>query len=261
VEDRLSDSQNVARMARITRRTDARPVCLAVYDQLDALLRTLGVKDWAAPTACPGWSVADMVGHLIGAARGNASVREFTRQQLWGMRHRGEFGGNPLDAVNGLQIADHAGLPDARRAEALREVAPLAIRGRMRLSAWFGCVSVPLSSGGSAAVGMPRSVNLGRLLDAVYTRDAWMHTIDIAEAVSRPPSLSAPVNGRIVQDVVLDWVRRHRQPVDLTLTGPAGGRYRHGAGGTVLEMDAVEFCRILSGRSPGDGLLKTKVLF
>ena len=91
--------------------------------------------------------------------------------------------------------------------------------------------------------------------DRLYVADITQHR------VGHPPSLSAPVNGRIVQDVVLDRVRRHRQPVDLTLTGPAGGRYRHGAGGTVLEMDAVEICRILSGRSPGDGLLKTKVLF
>jgi uncharacterized protein (TIGR03083 family) len=257
----VSDSQDVDQMARITRRTDARPVGLAVYEQLDVLLTTLGQKDWAAQTACPGWSVADMVGHLIGAARGNASAREFTLQQLWGLRHRGDFGGNPLDAVNGLQIADHAGLPDARRAEALREVAPLATRGRMRWSAWFGAMSVPLSTGGSAASGMPRSVNLGRLLDVVYTRDVWMHTLDIAEAVGRPPSLSSPVNARVVQDVVLDWVRRHRQPVDLILTGAAGGRYRYGAGSTALEMDAVEFCRTLSGRSPGDGLLKIKVLF
>jgi hypothetical protein len=29
----------------------------------------------------------------------------------------------------------------------------------------------------------------------------------------------------------------------------------------VLELDAVEFCRILSGRVEGDGLLRTKVLF
>ncbi|WP_406831689.1 hypothetical protein ABEG17_02455 [Pedococcus sp. KACC 23699] len=166
-----------------------------------------------------------------------------------------------MDAVNSLQIADHAGLPDARRAEALRAVEPHAVRGRLRLSAWFGALSVPLSTGGSAAAGMPRSVNLGRLLDVVSTRDAWMHTIDISEVVGRPPSLGSPVNGRIVQDVCLDWVRRHGQPVDLTLTGPAGGRYQSGAGGAVPEMDAVEFCRILSGRSPGDGLLSTKVLF
>jgi uncharacterized protein (TIGR03083 family) len=261
VEDRVSDSQDVAQLERITRRTDARAVGSAVYDQLDVLLTSLGEKDWAAPTACPGWSVADMVGHLIGAARGNASVRELTRQQLWALRHRGEFGGNPLDAVNSLQIADHAALPDARRAEALREVAPRALRGRLRLSAWFGAVRVPLSSGGSAAAGMPRSVTLGRLLDVVYTRDAWMHTVDIAEAVGRPPSLSAPVNGRIVQDVVIDWVRRHRRPVELNLTGPAGGRYHYGSGGPVLELDALELCRILSGRSPGHGLLDVKVLF
>lgn len=247
-------------MARITRRTDARSVGLAAYGQLDALLRTLGETDWSAPTACPGWSVSDMVGHLIGAARGNASVVEFTRQQLWGLRHRKDYGGNPLDATNGLQISDQAGRPDTERADVLRDVAPRAIRGRLRLSAWLGSVKVPLSTSGSA-VGMPRSVNLGRLLDVVYTRDVWMHTIDIAEAVARPLSLDEPVNRRIVQDVVLDWSRRHRQPFDLTLTGPAGGQFHWGTGGSVLELDAIDFCRTLSGRSAGEGLLQVKILF
>jgi hypothetical protein len=105
---------------------------------------------------------------------------------------------------------------------------------------------------------MPRTVNLGRLLDVVYTRDVWMHTIDIAEAIGRELPMTHTVNRRIVQDVVVDWVRRHRQPVELVLTGPSGGRYRSGASGAGLELDAIDFCRILSGRVPGEGLLKTK---
>ncbi len=257
----MSDGQDVAQIARITRRTDANPVAAAVYGQLDDLLRTLTDQDWAAPTACPGWSVSDMVGHVIGAARGNASLREYTRQQLRGFRHRGDFGGNPLDALNALQIAEQADLPDSQRADALREVAPDAIRGRLNLSAWVGALTVPISAGGSAASGMPRSVNLGRLLDVVYTRDVWMHTIDIAEAAGRELPTTATVNGRIVQDVVIDWVRRHGQPVDLILTGPGGGHYRSGSNGPVLEIDAIDFCRTLSGRVHGDGLMQVKVLF
>jgi hypothetical protein len=81
-----------------------------------------------------------------------------------------------LDAVNARQIADHAQLPDSHRAEALRSVAPDAVQGRMRLSAWVGAVRVPVSSAGSAASGMPSAVSLARLFDVVYTRDVWMHT-------------------------------------------------------------------------------------
>jgi uncharacterized protein (TIGR03083 family) len=257
----LSEGTEVAQLVPITRRTDASTVALAAYRQLDDLLGSLSVSDWSAPTACPGWSVSDMVGHLIGAARGNASLLEFTRQQMSGFRHRRDFGGNPLDAVNARQIADHAGLPDSERAETLRAVVPDAVRGRMRLSAWAGAVRVPISSDGSAAVGTPSTVSLARLLDVVYTRDVWMHTIDIAEAVGADLAMAAAVNARIVQDVVIDWVRRHRQPVDLALAGPAGGRYRSGSGADVIELDAIELCRILSGRTPGDGLLNVKVLF
>ena len=166
-----------------------------------------------------------------------------------------------MDAVNALHVAEHAHLPDSQRPDVLRAVAADAIRGRMRLSAWVGPVSVPISSGGSAAAGMPRTVNLGRLLDVVYTRDVWMHTIDIAEAVGRQLPTSAAVNGRIVQDVVIDWVGRHGQPVDLVLTGPGGGRYRSGSDGAVIDLDAIDFCRTLSGRLPGDGLLRVKVVF
>lgn len=258
----VPESRDVAQLTPITRRTDARSVALAAYRQLDDLLGSLSDRDWSAPTACPGWSVSDMVGHLVGAARGNASLLEFSRQQMWGFRHRRDFGGNPLDAVNARQIADHAQLPDADRAEALRAVVPDAVRGRMRGSAWLGALSVPISSGGSAATGgMPSRISLGRLLDVVYTRDVWMHTLDIAEAVGRDLPMDAAVDGRIVQDVVIDWTRRHGEPVDLVLTGPAGGHYRSGHHAEVIELDAIEFCRILSGRVPGEGLLNEKVLF
>lgn len=261
MEGVLSEGRDVGQLAQITRRTDARTVALAAYRQLDDLLGSLSGRDWSAPTACPGWSVSDMVGHLIGAARGNASLLEFTRQQLWGFRHRRHFGGNPLDAVNARQIADHTRLPDSHRAEVLRAVVPDAVRGRLRLSAWAGAVRVPISSDGSAAGGMPSIVSLARLLDVVYTRDVWMHTIDIAEAVGGDLPMAAAVNSRICQDVVIDWVRRHRQPVDLVLSGPAGGHYRSGPHAEAIELGAIEFCRILSGRIPGDGLLNVKVLF
>jgi hypothetical protein len=47
------------------------------------------------------------------------------------------------------------------------------------------------------------------------------------------------------------------------LEGPAGGSFQSGQTGEALRLDAVEFCRILSGRNPAEarGLLKTEVLF
>jgi hypothetical protein len=61
--------------------------------------------------------------------------------------------------------------------------------------------------------------------------------------------------------VVGEWTRRHNQPFRLALTGPAGGLFEQGRGGPELMMDAVEFCRVVSGRGSGAGLLEQPVPF
>ncbi|QGN35418.1 hypothetical protein GJV80_06670 [Microlunatus sp. Gsoil 973] len=83
-------ARDVSSITPIRRRIDAAEVATAAYDQLLVLLRTLAPADWSAPTECPGWDVAAVVGHLIGAGRSNASLREFARQQLYGIRHRAQ---------------------------------------------------------------------------------------------------------------------------------------------------------------------------
>ncbi len=252
----------ISQIVPISRRDDAGEVALAAYQQLFDLLDGLSPSDWTSETECSGWQVKDMVAHMLGAAQANASLRENARQQLWGVRHRREYGGNPLDATNAQQISGHGQLSPDDLVSALRAAAPGAVKGRMRLPAIARAVTVPLSTRGSAS-GMPRSVNLGRLVNVIYSRDVWMHTIDIARAVNRSINAELPVNGRVVADVVAEWARRHGQPVDLVLTGPAGGRYRStgGEAATPIELDAIEFCRIVSGREPGRQLLATRVLF
>ena len=88
-----------------------------------------------------------------------------------------------------------------------------------------------------------------------------MHRIDICRAIGREPVLSPEHDGRLVADAVADWARRHGGPFALELTGPAGGTFHAGHGGVGLRVDAVEFCRILSGRAAGDGPLATPVPF
>ena len=58
-------------------------------------------------------------------------------------------------------------------------------------------------------------------------------------------------DGRIVADVVADWARRHGEPFELVLEGPAGGSYRSGTSGERLSLEAVELCRLLSARDGG----------
>jgi hypothetical protein len=101
----------------------------------------------------------------------------------------------------------------------------------------------------------------GYLMDVILTRDPWMHRVDIARATGHSLELTAEADGVLVDDVVREWAGRHGQPYRLRLTGPAGGSWSAGEGGPELERDAVEFCRLLSGRGHGTGLLAQEVPF
>ena len=112
---------------------------------------------------------------------------------------------------------------------------------------------------------VPMPVVGGRSLDwlmsVVLTRDAWMHRVDLARAAGVPLQVTADHDGRIVADIVADWAGQHGRPYDLVLTGPAGGHFAAGRDGEARELDAIEFCRILAGRAPADGLPHPHVVF
>jgi hypothetical protein len=98
-------------------------------------------------------------------------------------------------------------------------------------------------------------------MDRIYTRDAWMHRVDISRAVDRPLQVTAEHDGRLVADVVGEWGRAHKQPYRLVLSGPAGGTWSQGVDGEEHALDAIEFARIMSGRASGTGLLTRTVPF
>jgi hypothetical protein len=103
--------------------------------------------------------------------------------------------------------------------------------------------------------------SLDWLFSVVLTRDAWMHRVDLARAADVPLQVTAGHDGRIVADIVADWADQHHRPYDLVLTGPAGGHFAAGRDAEPRELDAVEFCRILAGRAPADGLPHPHVVF
>jgi hypothetical protein len=108
---------------------------------------------------------------------------------------------------------------------------------------------------------MPERETIGHLLDVIITRDVWMHRVDIARATGRDLVLVPDADGPIVADVVAEWAGRHGHPFELDLRGTTGGTFTHGDDGQRLDLDAVEFCRMLSGRAEGEGLLAVRVLF
>ncbi len=101
---------------------------------------------------------------------------------------------------------------------------------------------------------------IGFLVDVILTRDPFMHRVDISRATGVPIQVTPDHQGVLLDDVVREWGSRHAQPYRLELTGPADGTWKSGAGGEPISMDAVEFCRSLSGRASA-GLLATRVPF
>jgi uncharacterized protein (TIGR03083 family) len=242
---------------RIRRGPEAWELATEAYAALIEQLEALEPGEWERPTVCAPWTVADMVRHLVGAAESFASVREGIRQQVWANRHKREFNGSALDAWTGLHVRKHADLPPPALLARLREIAPRAVRGRSRFPQLLGGIAIPLDQTGSLPPGSPKRVTLGELNTVIYTRDAWLHRIDIARATGREPQLRPELDGRIVQDVAAEWAGRHGAPFRLMLGGPAGGNYTRGSGGPEIQLDAVEFAWILSGRGTPPPTLAT----
>lgn len=240
------------------RHGEAHDLALTAYRRFADVLGEVREDQWTHPTDCEGWSVRDLAGHMVGAMRSAASFRELMRQQREIKRRVKADGGNQVDHMTQLQIDLTAALsPDELVAEC-RALAEPAAKGRAR-------TPLPLRRFAKIPVQMGDQIDetwtIGYLVDVILTRDAWLHRVDLHRALGTEPELTRDHDGRIVADIVAEWARRHGQPFRLELSGPSGGAFTHGADGPVLAIDTVEFCRILSGRSSGDGLLATEVPF
>jgi uncharacterized protein (TIGR03083 family) len=237
-------------------RTEAMALAATAYERFADAVDGLSPGDWDRPTDNDLWDVWAMVTHVLGMMEMNASVRTTFRQQRAATK-ASKRSGNPLiDELNALQIAEQGDPSPAELAAGLRTMAPKALAARRRAPRMVRAFRIP-----SGSPEFPEKMTLGYLFDVILTRDTWMHRIDLCRAVGTEPVLTADHDGRIVADVVAEWARRHGQPFTLRLTGPAGGAFASGDGGEDLELDAVEFCRILSGRATGAGLLTQEVPF
>jgi len=228
----------------------------AELQQTLELLARLEPAEWVAQTACPDWDVRRMYLHVLGACEGSASMREGVHQLRAANKRQRRLGG-PLEAsLSAVQVAERDSLTPAQLVERLRSIAPKTVKARQR---------IPGIARRSIKIGVDGPVvekwSLGYLVDTIYLRDMWMHRVDASDATGRAMVLSADHDGAIVADVVGEWARRHGRPFTLELFGVAGGRFFAGTGGPELALDAIEFCRVLAGRSQGEGLLATIVPF
>jgi uncharacterized protein (TIGR03083 family) len=214
-------------------------------------LRSLDTDDWSSPTSCERWDVRAMAAHVVGAAAGQISPREFFRQVRAGKPVVKEIGARYWwDGMNEIQVRERVGLTtdeliaewvtNSEKARAARAKMPRPI------------ARLPLLK-------LPDPVGrqpLAYLFDIGFTRDVWAHRMDIAAATGRPMDLDAEHDGRIVADIVAEWAGTHGEPFVLELTGPAGGAFTAGTDGETITIDTLDFITILAERAEGTGVLR-----
>lgn len=219
------------------------------------LLRGLRPEQWTMQTNCPDWDVRRMWLHVLGACEAGASIRENMHQMRLGRKRCKDHNVSLEEGLSATQVSEREHLTPQELIERLETVAPKTVRGRSRTPRPMRAAKLAIDAP------VVEKWSLGYLIDIIYLRDAWMHRVDTARAVGAELALTADHDGRIVADVVAEWARRHGEPFDLELTGPAGGTFRAGQGGESFTLDAVEFCSVLAGRGEATGLLTTIVPF
>lgn len=245
-------------------RTESAALAAAEYGRFEQMLRTLNADDWSTPTPdCPMWTVRQMAAHVLAGCDACISYREAFRQfrgargVLKDPAWHDPDGDHKMramnNAMNEFQIRARAHLSPSALVARFAETHPRAARARASKPRIFDLIRFKAPVGGT--------MSLGSLYRIVYTRDTWMHRADIARATGRPMELTPDHDGRIVADVVVEWATMHGSPFRLELTGPAGGTFTRGRDGDAMTLDAVEFCRITSGRARGERLLQTTVVW
>jgi len=238
------------------RRDETEALARTEYARVADQLRGLTPEDWSRQTDCPQWDVRAIAGHSTGMMSDFTGYRSLMRRMRMATKAAKKGGGPFIDHMTAMQVADNAGLSTDELVAKVDQNGPRAARWRASAPALFRTMPIK-----EEVAGKPETWRMGYLLDVILTRDPWMHRVDIARATGREMVLTPEHDGRIIAGAVAEWARRHGRPFRLTLTGPAGGEFVAGAGGDPIAIDAVEFCRVLSGRAQGTGLLSQEVPF
>ncbi|HET6792910.1 MAG TPA: maleylpyruvate isomerase family mycothiol-dependent enzyme [Acidimicrobiales bacterium] len=189
------------------------------------LIAGLGDRQWATPTRCAGWTVADVAGHVVGTAADVAAGRfaELAEPDAPDRQADERRGRTPA------QLADElAGARDGL----------IGLAAAFDDAAWAG----PLPAG------LPGTVGFGA--EGIWY-DAYVHGDDIRVALGlapeRGPGLAAAVSHLAG---LLD--ERGWGPATLELDGVPV--FEVGGGGRALRGDALVFVRVATGRGDPDEL-------
>ncbi|HEY4459708.1 MAG TPA: maleylpyruvate isomerase family mycothiol-dependent enzyme [Pseudonocardiaceae bacterium] len=217
---------------------------LAEVAALNSLLAELSEDDWDRPTASAGWTVRDVVAHLVGQHVESARPWRIPGKLRQARRQFPDH--SALDAHNALHILEYG----SRTADELRQLlvrfGPKAVRARRRMPAvirrrsfarFFPDEHLP-------------DLSFAYLVDVLSNRDTWMHRLEIARATERPFATGMHDYDIVVQ-VLRDLAESWDGPaITLELRGAIDGRWA--LGGTepvaVVRARTLDYLWHLSGR-------------
>jgi uncharacterized protein (TIGR03083 family) len=177
----------------------ARPVAAALAAEENRrfveLVASLEDSDWTRQTDCPDWDVRQVVAHVLGAMEGQVSLRELAHQVRAGKKAAGDRA--DLDGMTDVQVRERDHLLPEQLVERLATTGPRAAAARARRPAVMRRMPFRMDL---PAVGVERWT-LAYLLDVIWTRDTWMHRVDISRGTGRKLQLTPDHDGCIVADV------------------------------------------------------------
>ena len=200
-------------------RAVAVPGMLAEYEAFGELIDGLSAGQWATPTRCAGWTVADVAAHVVGQLTDVVQLR---------------LDGLGTDEVTNREVAERKGRTPAELVDELRSSAKAGAEMASGFddAAWEGPIQ-----------GVDGTLGFG--IEALWF-DTFVHADDIRSALGMA---SVESDGLIASASHLTQLLTERGwgPADVRL-GRVGTFPVSGGGGRTIDAEPLEFALVASGR-------------
>jgi uncharacterized protein (TIGR03083 family) len=170
--------------------TSDRPVVAELAETWTSLLglgAVLAADDWDRPTACPGWSVRDVYGHVIGIESGLLG-----RPPAAPLESYGEHVRNDMGRSNEAEVLLRRGRPGPAIVAELEEVTAARLAALRAMS----------DDDFAAETWSPAGPGTYEDFMAVRVFDCWVHEQDVRRALGHPGHLSGAAVDRSLASTV-----------------------------------------------------------
>jgi len=203
------------------------------WDSIEALGRGLTAEEWLMPTACPGWTVADQVAHIVGTESMLAGESVPPGDEAYAPSHvRNDIGRANEQWVTDLRRSDPTDLLDRFRRITARRLEALRARTEEE---WDEPSWTPV---GKATY---------RRFMQIRVFDSWVHEQDMRAAVEQPGHGEGPAAEQAIDEIerALGYVIGKRvgvpdgSGVTIELTGPVARRIHVEVDGRASVVDTL----------------------